>query len=108
MSTDTSQAPSLGEMLDAHQEEGAETSNDHEPSSESDYKAESEAEEGQDDEDADMTMKLQEVMRQELGETELETESEEAAQRRPDKPAADDEILLSDLSEDEAVAASLA
>lgn len=103
MSTDTSQAPSLGEVLDTHQEEEAETSNDNDASSESDYKAESEAEEGQDDEDADMTMKLQEVMRQEFG-----IEIEEAKQQKPDKPVADDEILLSDLSEDEAVAASLA
>lgn len=114
MSTDTPQAPSLGEVLEVPQEA---KEDDLDASSESDYNAESEAEEGEearsdvgkgDDEDADMTMKLQELVRKDM---EIEISDEEkqvAGKTRGTDPGQEDELLLSDLSEDEALAASLA
>jgi hypothetical protein len=120
MSTDTSQAPPLTEVLETHAE-GEDGGDD--ASSESDDRAESEAdgddqrktrgsESGQTDDendDADMTMKMQEIIRKELGPARDDTQGNEPSPAEAEsKDVNDEEMMLSDLSEDEAVAASLA
>lgn len=116
MSTDASQVPSLTDTLEPSQEAVEE---EVDASSESDYKAGSEPEEADEarsedrksdeEDDADMTMKLKEIIREELGGPEAAPpQLNESAPKKEKGNGQEEELLLSDLSEDEALAASLA